>query len=434
MQLTPAGRPAKAAPSDWWALILLMVCYGFYNADKALVPVLIEPLKAEFHLTDTHMGLLSGLAVSLPFTIACIPMGMLGDRINRRNLLAMLVGGWSFVTGLTAFAGSALMLFVSRAGVGFFEAGFTPVSLSSLTDRFSPSVRSTAMGIFNLGAGLGMFIGMAMGGFVEVHWGWRAAFLVAGIPGLILAALLWLSTSEPSRGRFDDAAAPVRGNRPTLRLAFGFLLRDKVLRNIAMGMTWGGSMLAVFGTWTPSLLRRTFEMSSLTAGLTSGLIVGVGGALGAAAGGFIADRLGHRGPSARMLVPIAGTILSLVTGIGALLGNWHPASALVLLGLAVFFGQSYLAPGYAMAATLAGPVRRAVTLAIFVVCFNMISYSLGAGIVGKISDLLTDHFGSDSLRFAYMLSFLMFVPAALHFARARQHLVRQNRAGSGAHD
>ncbi|MFD2577763.1 hypothetical protein ACFSTD_02180 [Novosphingobium colocasiae] len=204
------------------------------------------------------------------------------------------------------------------------------------------------------------------------------------------------------------------------------------MRNIAMGMTWGGSMLAVFGTWTPSLLRRTFDMSALQAGVQSGLIVGVGGALGAAAGGFIADRLGCRGLAARMLVPIAGTSMSLLIGAIALLGNWHPLSALALLSLAVFFGQFYLAPGYATAATLAGPVRRSVTLAIFLVSFNLVSYSLGAAIVGKISDLLTGRFGSEALRFAYILSFLMFVPAALHFLRARQHLIRQSQAGGSA--
>ena len=428
----PLHESVKPHGRDWWALLLIVLCYGFYNTDKSLISVLIEPIKQEFGLSDTQMGLLSGLGSSLPFALACIPVSMLGDRVNRRNLLALLVAAWSAVTGMTAFVGSILALFVTQMGVGAMEAGFTPISLSSLTDSFSPTLRSTAIGLFNLGAALGLFIGMSMGGFVEARWGWRAAFLVAGVPGLVLAVLLWLTTNEPKRGGNDDAPSQASGEYPSLIAVLRHLCGDKALRNILAAMTWGAAMLAIFAIWTPSLLRRSFALDADEAGLQSGLIVGIGGALGAASGGILADRLGRWRVADRLLVPIAGTTLSLLIGVTALLGNWSPGLTTALLGIAVFFGQFYIGPGYALGATLAGPGRRAVTLSIFLLSFNMISYSVGAAIVGKLSDLLTGRFGTDALRHAYLLSFFLFVPATAHFWRAYHHLARAERGAAGS--
>lgn len=418
---TPQQAETAVEGENWWALFLVVLCYCFYNLDKALVPVLIEPIKAEFGLTDTLMGLLTGLAASVPFAIACIPVGMLADRTNRRNLLVFLVGGWSLVTGLTSQATNVAALFASRIGIGLFESGFTPVALSQLSDRFPQRLRSTAMGIFNVGAAGGLFMGMAMGGFVEDNFGWRMAFLVAGIPGVLLAVVFWLTTKEPKRGGSDDVVLPAEA-APGVLQVFVHILRDGALRNIALGMTWGASMLAVFAVWTPSLLRRSFDLSATDAGFSSGLSIGLAGAIGAAFWGIVADRLGRVELARKMLVPIFTGLGSIVCGLLGLLGGLDVATSVALLGGAAFFGQGYIGTAYAMATTLAGANRRAVTLAVLLVLFNLISYSLGAGMVGKLSDLLVGRFGDESLRMAYAIAFVLFGIAAVHFTRAWQHI------------
>lgn len=413
-----------ASFSDWWALLLVVVAYGFYNLDKSLISVLIEPIKGEFGLSDSQMGLLTGLATSVPFALACLPVGLLADRTNRRNLLALLVGGWSAVTGLTSLATNLAMLFASRIGIGTFEAGFTPVSLSSLSDRFPVSLRSTIMGIFALGAPIGLFMGMAMGGYVEDNFGWRPAFLIAGIPGIVIAILLWLTTSEPPRGQFDATDAG-KESEP-LRTAITHMMRDRAMRHIALGMTWGAAMLAVFAVWTPSLLRRSFELSATDAGWQSGLIVGIGGASGAALGGILADRIGKDSNASKLLVPLAGLVLSAASGLAALLWASEPRLAGLLLGAAAFFCQFYIGTGYGLTATLAGPTRRATSLAVLLLLFNLISYSLGSGLIGKFSDLLAPTFGEQSLRIAYAAGFGFCLLALIHFWRARVDLSRRN--------
>jgi predicted MFS family arabinose efflux permease len=420
-----SGPEAVVRAGDWWALTLIVLGYAFYNLDKALVPVLIEPIKAEFELSDSQMGLLSGLAVSVPFAIACIPVGMLADRTNRRNLLAILIGGWSLVTGLTSLAANAMALFASRVGIGVFESGFTPVSLSQLSDRFPQRLRATAMGIFNVGAAGGLFMGMAMGGYVEDNYGWRAAFLIAGIPGILLAVLIWLTTREPARGGTDGAVC-AQESAPGLAEVFGHMLRDRALRNIALGMTWGASMLAVFAVWTPSLFRRSFDLSATDAGLSSGLSVGLAGAIGAGAWGIVADRLGRDDWTRKMFVPIFTPLASCLCILLALFGGFGTGASTVLLGGAAFFGQGYIGTAYAMAATLAGPNRRAVTLSVLLVLFNLISYALGAGLIGKLSDMLADSLGTESLRIAYALGCLFFVSATFHFLSAWRDLRRRS--------
>ena len=422
--MTKQKQANRARPADWWGLFLIVLCYGFYNLDKSLISVLIEPIKDEFQLNDSEMGLLSGLAVSVPFAIACIPVGMLADRVSRRNLIALLVSGWSLVTGLTSLARSVPTLFVARVGIGVFESGFTPASLSQLSDRFPLRLRATVMGLFALGAPVGVFMGMAMGGYVEDSYGWRAAFIIAGFPGIVLAALLFLTTKEPPRGGTGEEIGLV-GRAPPLRSVFRFMLFDGASRNIALGMTWAASTLAVLAVWTPSLLRRSFELSATDAGLTAGLMIGLGGAIGAASGGFLADRIGGESLTRKMMVPVAGVLFSALFGLVALLAGLPDVISIALLGVTAFFGQFYIGTGFGVAATLAGPDRRAVAMSILLVLFNLISYALGSGAVGKLSDMLARDHGAESLRYAFASAFIFSMLAAINFVRAHADLRRR---------
>jgi MFS family permease len=417
-----ASKPLEQAEkahiglSEWSTLLLIVFCYGFYNLDKSLLPILIEPIKAEFALSDSQMGMLTGLATSVPFALACIPVGLLADRMSRRNLLAILVIGWSLATGLTSFARSVFALFITRVGIGAFEAGFTPVSLSMLSDLFPLRLRSTVMGLFSLGAPVGLFMGMVAGGYIEDNHGWRTAFLLAGAPGVVLGIVFYLTTREPVRGRFDGpTSAPEK-------TGFGSVLRNiwsnKALFNIAAGMTWCASMLAVFAVWTPSFLRRSFELTASEAGFNAGLIAGLGSGLGAAIGGILSDRVGGDSQWRKLVVPIAGVGAAIPFGLAALLWSTELTTTVALLAVSAALSQFYLGSCYAQAATIAGPNLRASTLSVLLVLFNLISYSLGAGLIGKLSDELSSYFGAEALRYAYACGFAFSALGVMHFSRA----------------
>ncbi|SCW66198.1 Sugar phosphate permease [Sphingobium faniae] len=399
----------------WYVLAIIVIGYAIYNLDKSIVSILIEPLKAEFALSDGQIGALTGIATSLPFALACLPVGMLADRRNRKRLLALLIAGWSSMTALGGFAVHSWHLFAARAGVGGFEAGYAPVSMSMLSDSFPRRQRATAMGIFSLGAPLGVFLGLAVGGLVAASHGWRAAMWVAGGPGLILALVIALTIREPARGRFDDLSE--RPEPARLSAALSHFWRNAVVFHVGWGMTCGAIMLAAISVWTPSLLIRVHDFDVRQAGLGAALVVGLCGALGAAIGGIISDRLGARKETLRMAMPIFGPLVSMLFILGACFVD-DGILALILLGPAAFFGQFYIGAGYA-AATSYTPVRmRGATMAVLLIAFNLISHNMGAMLVGTLSDVLRPEFGGRSIAIGMALTSIFSLFAALFFWRA----------------
>lgn len=399
----------------WYVLTVLVVSYAIYNLDKSILSILVEPIKKEFGLSDTQLSILTGLATTAPFAIACIPLGMLGDRVSRKWLLFVLIVGWSAMTGVAGLATSVALLLISRIGVGTFEAGFTPVSMSILSDSFPRSSRATAMGLFALGGPAGVFLGMAAGGFVASTHGWRAAFFLAGLPGLLVALIIMLTVREPERGRFDE-----RHDGPPARFAqvFANMWHDKALFNIAMGMTTCNVTLATIAIWTPSFLIRVHEMSLRSAGLAAAIAVGVLGALGAACGGAIADRVGRRSEWKKLLVPVAGVGLSVVLGLLAFLVVDRALIAAVMVGLMAYFAQFFMGTGYGMASSLAPLAMRTATVSILLVSFNVISYGLGTLIVGAVSDATQSFAGSRSVGLGMAVATLFSVIGIFHFWRA----------------
>ncbi|WP_157889086.1 MFS transporter [Herminiimonas arsenitoxidans] len=196
IQVTEDAVPAKS----WYALSILTMIYSCHFLDRTMISIIVEPVRAEFHLHDSQIGLLTGLAYGATFAIAGIPIGLLIDRVNRIKLLAILVTIWSGMTILSGIANSYIHLLLARMGVGASEAGGSPASLSLISDLFPPSKRSTAVGYFFLSNAIGATLSIIIGGFVTAQYGWRTAMLLAGIPGIILAAVLILTVRNPKRG------------------------------------------------------------------------------------------------------------------------------------------------------------------------------------------------------------------------------------------
>jgi MFS family permease len=203
-----AQADARPSTRRYYVLGLLTVVYALNFLDRTIFNVLIEPIKKEFTLSDTTMGLLAGFGFVLFYSLLGIPIARLADRLNRRNIVAIAFAFWSAMTFLCGMASSVGTLALARIGVGIGESAGTPASQSMVADLFNKHERPRALGVFAIGTYLGVFLGYFIGGYVNQHYGWRMAFFSAGLPGIALAAVLWLTISEPKRGAMAETFTP----------------------------------------------------------------------------------------------------------------------------------------------------------------------------------------------------------------------------------
>ena len=200
----PLSPLESATQSNWrrhYTLILLTFVYAMSLIDRQIMGVLIEPVKKEFMVSDTAMGLLTGLAFSVFYTALAVPMGRLADRSNRRNMVAWCCAAWSVMTGVCGLATSYWQLAAARVGVAVGESGGTAPSLSIIADHDPPQQRSRAMSVFMLGPPLGTLFGLGMGAWLAHQYGWRSAFLWMTIPGVLVAVLLRQGGTKPNTER-----------------------------------------------------------------------------------------------------------------------------------------------------------------------------------------------------------------------------------------
>jgi predicted MFS family arabinose efflux permease len=242
-----------------WVLMVLTLVYTFNHVDRQILVILLEPIKTELGLKDSQLGMLTGIAFAAFYATLGIPVAMWADRGNRRNIIALALTVWSGMTALSGLSQSYWQLLVARMGVGVGEAGGTPPATSMIADLYPPQERATALGVYTTGIGLGVMLGFALGGLVYEAYGWRMAFFVAGVPGLLLALLVRFTIREPLRGhseaRQDDRPAP--SLKETLRFIMGqtsylWLLAGCLLICISAN---------AFLVFTSSHLQRTYGLS-----------------------------------------------------------------------------------------------------------------------------------------------------------------------------
>lgn len=393
-------------------LLLLTATYSLSILDRFLLGILLPQIKAELQLNDSYLGLLSGIAFALFYATLGIPIARLADRFGRKLVITISLALFSFMTMLCGSAINFLTLFLARVGVGVGEAGTTPASLSILSDLFEKQRRSTAMAIFSVGANIGLLIGFVVGGYVAVSYGWRQAFWIVGLPGIILAALMALTLREPPRGYADGLAntdadrgpADSDSNRNGFLPAMKFLLSQKSYRRNVLGL----SMMLFISTgviaWLPSFLERSHGMQADEVGRTLGLVLGLAGPIGTIVlGGLLADRLSKRdlrwggwlvGLGALVLVPGYLLVIHAPTGMMAVGAYFLPA----------VFGVFYQGPTVAMTQAAAPVSMRATAGALMLLIGNLIGLGLGPLGIGLLSDWLEPRFGADSLRFALLLA------------------------------
>jgi len=387
----------------WFVLVMLTLVYTFNFIDRQILVILQEPIKAELALSDAQLGLLTGFSFALVYVCAGIPIAFLADRSHRRNIVALSLALWSAMTALSGLVSSYGQLVAARLGVGIGEAGGSPPAHSMLSDYFPPEQRGTALSFYSTGIYIGILIGFAGGGWIAEHFGWRQAFFLVGIPGILFAVCLVALVREPIRGRWEGGViAPKASFADTIHL----LKARPSFWWIALGCAFKGFVSYGNGNFFPSFLIRNHGMSIADVGLYLGLISGLAGAIGTFLGGFLGDKLGLHDKRWYIWIPLWGTLIALPPSAYILVAGDIDTALIVLIPTTIL-NTLYLGPSIAMCQTIVSPSMRAVASAILFFILNMIGLGLGPVLVGVLSDLYLPFFGADNLRYA-MLTALVF--------------------------
>lgn len=411
----------------WYILSLLLTVYMVHHLDRQVVSLLLVPIGAEFDLNDSQLGLLAGTVYAIAFAVTGMPLGLLVDRVNRVRLLSALIAIWSGLTALCATATSFFMLVLMRIGIGAAESGGTPTNLSLLSDYFERRRRSTAVGIYMMGPQLGTIIGFAVAGVIAANYGWRAAFLAAGIPGLILAALVLLSVREPKRGASDAVhgvqEAPLAA--PPFMDALRLIRQQPALVHMIIGLTIANTVAAGVAVWLPALLMRVHGVSIQTAGLSVAFGVATFAALASLFSGMVCDKLGATPHAIPRMAAFAALITIPFIVYGSLTGvYWIAIAAFAAKTVAHAIVNT---PGYAVSLSLAPPQIRGTTTALLQVLSNLLGYGIGPQLVGMLSDTFRPFAGADSLRYGLIVFVFLNLWAAAHLLRASQWMHRVQR-------
>jgi predicted MFS family arabinose efflux permease len=403
---------AHGSIQRWYVLALLTAIYTMHAMDRNLVSIVLEPVKKEFALSDTAAGVLSGTAYALSFALAGIPLGLLVDRLHRRNLLAVAVGLWSAVTAFSGLATGYASLIAARIGLAVFEAPSLPASVSIIADLFGRHRRATAIGIYSMGLGVGQLIGYAIGGLVAGHWGWRDVFFVGGAPGLILAIIFLTTVKEPVR-RSSDGRVAVQVRAPPVLSTFSFILAQPSLRLLYFGYILLSLTASANLAFLPSFFIRTHGLTIPEVGLIVGVGFGLASIVGSLLGGMIADRLSKGNI---LWVPRFGAIAAATVMISTAAMVMVPSAALASLFM-VIYGAAFMAqvgPNLGLNQSLVGTRMRGTAAATLNTLVNLFAQAIGATLTGFLSDRYAPWAHADALRYAlFTISFLNLAPVVL---------------------
>ncbi|MDE2563123.1 MAG: MFS transporter [Sphingomonadales bacterium] len=365
---------------DGWFVLLFGAIYTVNFIDRMIISVVGEPIRREFGLSDLQLGVMGGAAFALFYGGIGIPIARLAERVSRIGIVAIATALWSAMTVLSGMAGSYAHLLLARMGVGVGEAGLTPPMVSIIADRFAPERRATVYSLITVGVSLGAAIGALGGGWIAQAHGWRMAFLAMGAPGLLLAALLWLTIPEPALER-------ARGDVPPL----GEVLRRVWASRAFVAFTAGSGMVALVGfglsLFLIPLLVRRFGFDIRAAALTFALALSAATALGGAFGGMLADRIVTNRHARYGLLPMASTAFALPLFLAAIQqDDWRILA--ILLFAATFCLYAFLPTIMTVTQRLVEPRMRATAAAIHAFGQTVFGLAVGSALLGWMSDYL----------------------------------------------
>ena len=410
----PLERDAPPTIVRYYCLVVLMLVTAVSMLDRQIMAILIEPIRRDLNLTDSQMGLLSGIAFAFVYATLCLPAARLADRWSRRKMISIALASWSVMTMLCGAAANAVQLFLARFGVGAGEACGSPTVQALVGDLFPMRQRATAMTVLVLASPLGITVGLAVGGWVLQEYGWRTVFLLAGIPGLILSPLVLFTFPDVRKGMADGVTvAPETGSfLKTVRALWQTRAFPNMIAAAAL------LMLLSLGvqSWLPAFLERSHGMSHAEIGAKLGAAFGLGSLIGHLAGGPLMDLLGRR--DLRWHFWLATAIAPLGAGAAAAAFVVPADYVFPLIGLQSLLVGLFAAPLAAITMNLAPIESRATSSAIMTFTIQMIGVGLGPQVVGLASDLFRAAYGVESLRMALLCTTAVGAPAAILFFRA----------------
>ncbi len=433
-----SGLPDSQTRYRWFVLAVLTAVHSTHHIDRNVLSVVVEPIRQEFGLNDSQMGLIGSLGYALAFGVAALPIGYLVDRVNRKKLLVGILALWSVMTALSATANSFIHLLMARMGVGAAEAGGSPTGLSIVSDYFPPKERSTAVGIWYLSSAIGTGIIFLVGGYLAQHYGWRTVFLVAGVPGVIMAVILLFTVREPRRGGSEIAApdpadsgstagAPPTEEAPAkLGEALAYVLRRPAILSMMAGIVLAAAMSSAFGLWSVSFLVRVHHMQIALAAVCIAVAFSVFGIVIPLISGVMGDKLANSrfGRKPERLALLSATTMTgvVVCGSAAALSQ-NVAVAVAMMCLWCGFMLAHNGPANALVLSLLRPRMRGVVIASLQIIATVLGNGLGPFLVGMLSDV---YGGPNSLRWAILTGMSLNVIAVLCFLNGARTAARDS--------
>jgi len=399
-----------------YVLGVLVLGYIFNVVDRGALGILVQPIKEELMISDTAMGLLTGLAFAFFYSVMGIPIARLADRWSRVNVLALAIALWTIATTLCGAAYNYLTLFLSRSATGVGEAGGSPPSHSLISDYFPPSSRATALAVYAMAVPVGTAIGSFVSGQSNLIFGWRTTFVIVGLPGLLVALLVWLTIQEPPRGYSDSAEMRAKKTEaPPFFEVFRFLLTRRSFMHMSLAAALHSIVWYAGSNWNATFFIRSHGMDTGQAGNYLAVFALIG-AIGSFAGGYLSDKFSTKRNDQRWYMWVPGIAcfvmvpFQFMSYLAADLRIVVPSFSIMVVLASMFFG-----PSFAVAQTVATVRMRAVSTSVLLFIQTIIGLTLGPFFVGLLSDTFEASAGSDSLRFGLVIVGLANFWAAVHY-------------------
>ena len=399
-----------------YVLLMLTIVYIFNFIDRQILVILQESIKRDLALSDTQLGLLSGLSFAIFYVLLGIPIARLADKTNRKNIIAASLVMWSTMTAVCGLAQNFYQLLLARIGVGVGEAGCSPPAHAIISDYFPSKKRATALSIYSMGIYIGILFGFSLGGWLDSQYGWRIAFLSLGVPGVIFALIFFLSVKEPQR----TIPNPQQKHQGIVEV-FVYLFSKKSFLYLSMAAGLHAFSAFALGNWLPSFLSRIHGLPSSEIGLYAGLIIGIAGATGTIIGGYLADRLSRNHKSWYIKVSAYSALLAIPF---LLVYYFHSSIVVVLTALFIGYAciSTFLGPSIAITHSLVPPHMRAFSSSVLFLVLNLIGLGLGPLTVGIISDYLQPVFEQQAIRWALASTLVVSLMAIGLFFKAAEHI------------
>jgi sugar phosphate permease len=395
-----AGKPSSGY--RYVVAWMLVLVYTLNFLDRQIVSILGKYIVADLHLTATQFGLLGGTAFAVFYTVCGIPVAWLADRGSRVKVMAAACAIWSVFTAACGATTNFLQIMLCRMGVGVGEAGGSPPSYSLISDYFGPKERGRGLAIYSLGVPLGSMIGAFVGGRIAEAWGWRMAFYVVGLPGLLVALLMLLVIREPKRGGLDAVAHGKDDHEPAppLASAIGQYFGNRTLLLTAVSSALSAFVGYAALIWNPQFLENVKSMSGKDVANLYSITLGVTGIIGTYGAGWLADKLSHRDRRWFAWLPAIAFAASIPFWVGLI---WAPTWQIALAFMAgpLLVGNFYLAPALAVVQNGVSPGMRTMSGAILLFVLNIVGLGAGPVYVGWIVDRMKPEHGHNALAIGY---------------------------------